>query len=151
MQMSEEIKGASVVVPRSILTSILINGTLGLSMTIATLFCIGDIEAAEDTPTEYPFMEIFAQATGSSSGAAVMISIIIVMQLCADVGLLASCSRMLWSFARDRGMPGWAIVARVRSLLAKCLNGSTRGLIVHPAGQPTHIDTNDIDPTHGNH
>ena len=112
--MSEEIKGASNVVPRSILTSILINGSLGLSMIIAMLFCLGDMAKAQDSPTDYPFMEVFYAATGSTSGAAVMISIVIIMQLCADVGLLAAASRMLWSFARDRGVPGGAYIARVR-------------------------------------
>ena len=113
--MSEEIKNASIVVPRSILSSILINGCLGLGIIIATLFCIGDVEAAENTSTAYPFMEIFTQATGSVSGASMMASIVTIMQLCSDIGLLASCSRMSWSFARDRGLPGWRILSRVNT------------------------------------
>ena len=111
--MSEETRNASRVVPRSILSSIMINGLLGFGMVIATLFSVKDLEAAENTPTDYPFMEIFYQATGSIAGSSTMISIVIVMQLCADVGLLASSSRMAWSFARDRALPGWRILSKV--------------------------------------
>jgi choline transport protein len=93
--------------------SIILNGTLGLSMILATLFCLSDIDAALNTDTGYPFMEIFRQATHSTAGATIMASIITVLGLCSAVGLLASASRMSWSFARDRGRPGWRILQRV--------------------------------------
>lgn len=44
-----------------------------------------------------------------------MASIITALALCADVGFLASASRMVWSFARDRGLPGWKFLSRVCS------------------------------------
>jgi len=112
-QMSEEIQNAPTVVPWSILFSIIVNGALAFAMMIATLFITTDLETALKSPTGYPFMEIFVQATGSVAGAATMASIITVMQLFANVGLLASCSRMSWSFARDRGLPGHKALARV--------------------------------------
>lgn len=65
---------ASVVVPRSMLSSVLLNGTLGFSMLVAVLFCAGDYERALDSPTQYPFFEIFAQALGSNKGATAMVS-----------------------------------------------------------------------------
>ena len=114
--MSEEIRNASIVVPRSILFSILINGSLSLGIIITTLFNIVDIDAALKSSTGYPFIGIFLQATGSVSGAAIMTSIIVVMQFVADVGLLTSCSRMSWSFARDRGLPGWKYISQASDL-----------------------------------
>ena len=111
--MSEEIQNAPTVVPWSILFSIVINGALALAMMIATLFITMDLETALKSPTGYPFMQIFVQATGSVAGATTMASIITVMQLFANVGLLASCSRMSWSFARDRGLPGYKYLAKV--------------------------------------
>ena len=113
--MSEEIQNASIVVPRSIMLSIVLNGTLGFGMVLATLFCLDmtNISAVLDTNTGYPFMEIFLQATNSTAGAATMASIIAVLGLCSAVGLLASASRMSWSFARDRGLPGWRLLQRV--------------------------------------
>ncbi|EEP80779.1 conserved hypothetical protein [Uncinocarpus reesii 1704] len=111
--MSEEIQRPSVIVPRSIMLTLVINGCLGFSMIIAVLFCTSDLGAALDSPTGFPFMEIFRQATRNTGGAAAMASIIFVLAMCANVGFLASASRMLWSFARDRGVPGWRILSRV--------------------------------------
>ena len=57
--MSEEIRNPSLVVPRSIMLSVVLNGTMGFAMVIALLFCLGDIDAALGTNTGYPYMEIF--------------------------------------------------------------------------------------------
>ena len=43
-QTVEEIKNASTVVPKSIVISILLHGTLGFVMLIAYLFCMEDLE-----------------------------------------------------------------------------------------------------------
>ncbi|OTA58857.1 choline transport protein [Hypoxylon sp. EC38] len=113
IHMSEEIRNAAVVVPRSLLTGLLINGTLGFGMLIATLYCMGDIDAALAENPHYPFMAIFRNATGSTAGAAVMSAIVVVMAFSATTGCLASTSRIYWAFARDRGLPGWRILKKV--------------------------------------
>jgi amino acid transporter len=109
--MSEEIQNAPKVVPWSILVSVLMNGALGFAMLLAELFCLGDPSAS--LKQQFPFMNIFLQATNSVTGAAIMVSIIILLSLCTTIGLLASASRMLWSFSRDRGVPGWSFVSKV--------------------------------------
>ena len=111
--MSEEIQNAPTVVPWSILSSIIINGALAFSMIIATLFITTDLQGSLQSPTGYAFMEIFVNATGSLAGGTVMACIITVMQFFANVAILASCSRMSWSFARDRGLPGYETLAKV--------------------------------------
>lgn len=111
--MSEEITNAARAVPTSIMLSVLINGSLGFGMLLAMLFCLGDIETALQSPTGYPFMAIFLQATGSVAGTAVMSSIVTTMGITTSVGMLATASRQLWSFARDRGVPGWRIWSQV--------------------------------------
>ncbi|RKL16410.1 hypothetical protein BFJ68_g5022 [Fusarium oxysporum] len=83
--MCEEVRNPSLIVPRSIMGSITINGLLGFGMVIAMLYSATDIDAAIETPTGYPFMEIFYQATGSKGGTAGMVSLIIVMTLSATV------------------------------------------------------------------
>lgn len=115
IHMAEEIQNAAVVVPRAIVISIFLNGTLGLGMALALLFCIGDIDAALETPTGYPYMQIFYQAVQNLPGAAVMVSIVIFLSLCALVGQAASASRQLWAFSRDRAVPGWRYLQRVNS------------------------------------
>lgn len=116
--MSEEIRNAAVIVLRSILFSILLNGTLGFGMIMAALFSLTDIDAALKTPTAYPFMAIFLQATKSVPGSAVMIAIVVTLAISATVGAVATCSRMIFAFARDRGLPGWRILRKVTYLCA---------------------------------
>lgn len=112
-QMAEEAANANVAIPRAILLSVLINGTLGFTMLIATLFCMGDVQAAIETPTGYPFIEIFRQATDSIPGAMGMSSILLIIAVCSVIGMLAATSRQFWSFARDRGVPGWRLWSKV--------------------------------------
>ncbi|KAL8783597.1 MAG: hypothetical protein Q9213_004526 [Squamulea squamosa] len=115
IHMSEEIANASTNVPRSMITSILLNGILGFSMLIAVLFCSGDItaEAIIETPTGYPFMAIFVQATQSIGGSTAMAVVIVVLGICATIAFVASASRMTWSFARDHGLPFHRYLSKV--------------------------------------
>lgn len=111
--MSEEIQNASKTVPRAMISSMLLNGILGFGMLIAVLFCLGDITAALESPTGYPFMEIFLQATGNSvSGSTVMIAIVIIMGTFSIPGFLATSSRAIWAFSRDRGLPFWRSLSK---------------------------------------
>ena len=114
--MSEEIQNASVVVPRTIVWSIVLNGVLGFGMLIAILFCIGDIDTVLNAPYIYPYIEIFVQGTGNVGASTGMAVIIIVLAFCTTIAVLASSSRMTWAFARDRGLPGW------QSLSKECLS-----------------------------
>ncbi|KAF3765732.1 amino acid transporter [Cryphonectria parasitica EP155] len=84
VHMSEEIRNASRVVPRAINTSVLVNGILGFAMLLAYL--------------------LLHVGTGSTAGAAIMGMIVVVLSVCSTVGVLASSSRMVWSFSRDRGL-----------------------------------------------
>ena len=124
--MSEEIRNASTVVPRAMVFSIMINGTLGFGMLLAVLFCIGDPEQILGSPTGYPFMAVFEQATQSKGGALAMSAIVGALAIVATISWVASASRMLWSFARDRGMPGWQYVSRVRLLAFNKWNNSVK-------------------------
>ncbi|KAG0157463.1 hypothetical protein PDIDSM_4648 [Penicillium digitatum] len=113
VHMSEEITNAAVAVPTSIMLSVLINGSLGFGMLIAMLFCSGDLGSSLNSPTGYPFLAIFLEATGSTAATAVMGSIVTTMGATTSVGMLASTSRQFWSFARDRGIPGWRLWSQV--------------------------------------
>ncbi|KAJ8123034.1 hypothetical protein ONZ43_g918 [Nemania bipapillata] len=87
IHMSEEIRNAAVVVPRSLMTGLIINGTLGFGMMIATLYSIGNIDEAIAENPQYPFMSIFRNAVGSTAGAAVMSSIVVIMSFSATTGV----------------------------------------------------------------
>ncbi|POS72289.1 hypothetical protein DHEL01_v209319 [Diaporthe helianthi] len=117
IHMAEEIRNAPIVIPRSLLAGLMINGTLGLAMLIVTLYCVGatNIFIAIGENPAYPFMAIFRNAIGSTAGAAVMSSVVVVMAFSATTGSLASTSRLYWAFARDRGLPGSSFLARTSS------------------------------------
>lgn len=122
--MSEETTNAAVTVPRSIFFSVMINGVTGLAMAIVFLFCIGDLQALMEANPAFPHMEVFKNLAGADhlAGACVMASIIVIMAFCADVGLMASSSRVFWSFARDRGVPFWRVLSRVDNKTSVPLN-----------------------------
>lgn len=141
-QMAEEASNANVAIPRAILLSVLINGTLGFTMLIATLFCMGDVQEAIESPTGYPFMEIFRQATNSISGALGMSSILLIIAICSVIGMLAATSRQFWSFARDRGIPGWRLWSKVCAIYLRVPYGPT----VNETGIPYHACSNILNP-----
>ncbi|KAI1646302.1 putative GABA permease [Daldinia loculata] len=109
VHMAEEIKNASTVVPRAILITIILNGVLGFAMLLAYLFCLGDLDAVLESQNTlgYPFLFVFQAGTQSIPGAVVMGLVVVALGICSTVGVLASSSRMLWSFSRDRGIPLW--------------------------------------------
>lgn len=126
VHMAEEIKNADVVVPWCMLGTTLLNGSVGLGMVIAVLFVTVDIDAALSSATGsmgYPYMDIFYTATGSKGGASAMAAIIIFMTQFGAIAALATSSRLIWSFARDRGLPFWRHISKVSlSLLRSMLD-----------------------------
>ena len=115
--MSEEIQNAAIVVPRTIVWGITLNGAIGLAMFLAVLFCLGDPQVVTQTKYNYPFIQVLQQATLSSAGTGVIMVVILVVDLGLVIGVVAASSRMLWSFARDRGVPGWRWISKVFYIL----------------------------------
>ena len=115
------------------LVSVALNGSLGFSMIIATLFCVGDVQSALNSDTGFPFIQIFTNATGSRLGGTLMVgklvhsvnhtflltsmkqsSVVVCTTMFAEIGYLAGSSRMAWAFARERGLPGSRILSKVQ-------------------------------------
>lgn len=111
--MVEEVRNPSVVVPRSIMAAVVINGAAGFAMIVALFFCLGDIDKTTKSSTGFPIMEIFLSATKSRAGAAVMSIVLLVLAFSAVTGIQAGASRVFWSFARDRGIPGSTFLSKV--------------------------------------
>ncbi|KAF4332543.1 amino acid polyamine transporter I [Fusarium beomiforme] len=113
--MCEEVKNPSVAVPRSIMTSIVINGSMGLAIVIAMLHGATDIDKAINSATGYPSIEIIYQATGSIGRTAAITSFIVTMSVSCLIGTIAATSRVFWSFARDHGLPFLPTLSQVDS------------------------------------
>ena len=93
--MAEETHNATVIVPWNIIITVVINGCLGLGMLLTTLFCMGDLEAAMDTATHYPFIQIFFDSTRSHSGTTLMVCIPLVLSYAAMFRQFAGALRQL--------------------------------------------------------
>ncbi|KAG8158296.1 hypothetical protein KVR01_012057 [Diaporthe batatas] len=89
--MSEETIDASRIIPIAITWSVSYNVVALFIICTAMIFCIGDIESLLTTSTGQPFIQLFYNATQS---------------YCCVINEVATSSRQLWSFARDRGLPG---------------------------------------------
>ncbi|KAI1108960.1 putative GABA permease [Nemania sp. NC0429] len=112
MHMAEEIRNPAIVLPWSLLGTLLVNGTLGFGMIIALLYSLGDIDTALAEDPHFPFMPIFRSALGSTAGATVLASIVVLMTATAATGSLAATSRIYWALARDRAIPGWQVLKK---------------------------------------
>ena len=104
--LAEEIKDASITLPRAIMGSIAINATLAFLMGLTLIFTLGDVESVATTVTGYPFIQVIFNATQSYAGTNVLVGIVIIMLTFCAISELAAASRQIWSFARDQGLPG---------------------------------------------
>ncbi|KUJ13159.1 amino acid transporter-like protein [Mollisia scopiformis] len=145
VHMSEEIQDASITLPRAIMWSVVPNTALGFIMAITLIFTLGDIDNILATATGQPFIQVFFNATQSLAATNAMTAIVVVLLICCGISELATSSRQIWSFARDRGLPasdwlskvtpGWNIplravcVSLVVTTLLACINlGSSTAL-----------------------
>jgi choline transport protein len=104
--MAEEVKNASLTVPRMMISTVCLNGALGFVMLITYCFSIQDVEQQIiGSAAPYPFVEIFAVATGSTAAAIGMTMPIVIMALSVCINSTAAASRQAWAFARDDGLP----------------------------------------------
>ncbi|PLB48531.1 amino acid transporter [Aspergillus steynii IBT 23096] len=105
VHMSEEIKDASETLPKAMITSVLINAASGFLMLVTVCFTLGDIDEILASPTGFPFIQVFYNATESLPGTNTMTAILVLTLTASSITEVATASRQLWSFARDRGLP----------------------------------------------
>jgi amino acid transporter len=106
---AEEIRDASITLPKAIMWSVCINAILGFLMAITLIFTLGDIDSLFASVTRQPFIQLFYNATQSYGGTNAMTAIVIILLAACCTSEVATASRQLWSFSRDQGLPfsGW--------------------------------------------
>jgi amino acid transporter len=72
--MAEEIENASVVIPRALIVTVLVNGVCGWAMLVLVFFCMGSIEAIMMAEGGFSFVSMFYTITQSVPGASVLVS-----------------------------------------------------------------------------
>ncbi|XPT02469.1 hypothetical protein M3J09_011587 [Ascochyta lentis] len=112
--MSEELQDASRTLPRAMIWTGVVNSTLGFLMLVTFSICLGDTESVIMTPTAQPHIQVLYNATGSVAGTTVLATVIVVMAIFGCVNMVATCSRQLFAFARDNGVPFSAFLRYVR-------------------------------------
>jgi choline transport protein len=103
--MSDEVKDAQRFVPKSMLLTVIINGVFAFGFIVALLYCIGDLDTVLASPTGLPIIEVFYLATKSKAATNVLMIMILIVSAIGNFGIFASVSRLIWAFARDRGLP----------------------------------------------
>ena len=111
VSLAEEVEDASLVVPRCMWWSYLINVLMGIIILITMLFCIGDLNDAINSPA--PYLNLFNN-TGSVGMAMTLAIILFLLIFSGNITALATTSREAWAFSRDRGFPFSRWISRVR-------------------------------------
>src|SRR5256886_10428653 len=106
----EETHNARVRAPSGIYLSVAVSGVFGYLMLAFVTLAIKDLGATAAAAN--PFIYIFEQALGSTFGRVVLWIVTLAMWFCG-LSCVTSTSRMIFAFARDRGMPLSARWARV--------------------------------------
>jgi amino acid transporter len=103
--MAEEVQNAALVVPWCMVSTALINGGLGFIMLISFLYNMGNLEDALNAASGFPFLTAIQHATGSVAATNGVAAIILIMEVCSAIGILATASRQTFAFARDNALP----------------------------------------------
>jgi choline transport protein len=107
---AEEVEDASLVVPQCMWYSYVLNVLLGILMLITMLFGIGNLDDALDSTA--PYQNLFLN-TGSTGVAMTLAVILFLLIFSGNVTALATASREMWAFSRDKGFPFSKWISRV--------------------------------------
>ncbi|KAK3646441.1 hypothetical protein LTR56_008539 [Elasticomyces elasticus] len=103
--LAEELKDASRWLPRVMVAAAASNFAIGFALLVLILYRAGDIDAAVNSPTGQPYIEILLNATQSRKGTAVLVAYIVLALIFCATNVVTTSSRQLFSFARDHGVP----------------------------------------------
>jgi amino acid transporter len=130
VHMSEEIRDASRVLPLGMIWTLILNGSTGLVMIVTLAFCVGDIDHVLESQTGFAFIQVFLNSTGSVRAATGMTVVIMVMQFCAAISNVATTSRQIYAFARDKGLPFSNFLSKVNPTFMVPLNALCVSLVI---------------------
>jgi hypothetical protein len=103
--MSEEIENASMIVSKSMVWTFLLNVPFTFALLLTYLFCIGNVSDAVSSSTGFPFIYVFLNATGSTSGATGMTVVVLLLLVMITISTMAATPRQTFAFAHDDGLP----------------------------------------------
>lgn len=115
--MAEEVSRPERTIPTAILVTVAIAFITSWTFCISMFFSVRDIQPLLETPTLVPILALFYQALRNKAGAIVLETLILVTGIGYQIACHTWQSRLCWSFARDRGLPGHQIMSLVHPTL----------------------------------
>jgi choline transport protein len=100
--MSEEVRRARHAVPRAMVYTILINGSMAFIIALVIMFQMGNINDYLDSG--YPIIPILFNMCGPQ-GANTLVSCLLIITYCVVAASLASVGRITYAWARDGALP----------------------------------------------
>lgn len=100
--MSEEVRDARKSVPKTMINVWIINFIILFVAAITVCYHIPSVEDALNDPTTYPAIYVLRQAM-PISWITVILVIIVLLNIASNIVYLATVSRDLFAFARDKG------------------------------------------------
>ncbi|GAA6008723.1 hypothetical protein JCM10207_001698 [Rhodosporidiobolus poonsookiae] len=111
VHVAEEALRPERVVPLALLSTVGMSFFTGFVISLALIYCVQDLDAA--LASELPFLEIIVQATNSRAcGVVLMVAFLVCLWVSAN-SVHHATSRLIWSFARDNGLPFSPRIARI--------------------------------------
>ncbi|CAL5875280.1 uncharacterized protein PFLUO_LOCUS9585 [Penicillium psychrofluorescens] len=114
--MSEEVQNAALIVPWCMVSTAIINGVLGFVILVSLLYNMGPIDAVLSPASGFSFIPAVHHATGSKAATNGVAAIILVMEVCSAISILATSSRQTFAFARDNALPFSGALSHVNRL-----------------------------------
>ncbi|KAK7536466.1 amino acid permease-domain-containing protein [Phyllosticta citribraziliensis] len=129
--LSEEVARPERMIPIAIMGTVAIGFVTSWFYAISMFFSIvGPFQDLVETSTGVPILELFYAALGSKGGAIVLEAFIIATGIGCLIASHTWQSRLCWSFARDRGVPGHAYLSKVHPTLDVPLNAHLLSCVI---------------------
>ncbi len=99
--------------PQSIIISNTLNVIMLFAFVICLMYTLGDLDRVTNTPTGLPIIEVYYQATKNKHATNLLVVMLAFNLFIAAFNCFASVSRLIWSFATDKGLPFSNLFAQV--------------------------------------
>ncbi|KAH8686485.1 amino acid/polyamine transporter I [Ilyonectria robusta] len=100
----EDTKKPRVVIPRAIMSALVLSFVSATAFGIATTYCISNFDTALASRIGFPAFEIWRQAMNSNAWAVAFMVFLLVMVPAGTFTTAQIVSRMTWSFANDKAL-----------------------------------------------
>jgi choline transport protein len=115
--LAEEVGRPEKAIPIAIMGTVAIGFTTSWFYCISMFFSISDLAPLLTTATGVPILELYYQALRSKAGAIILESLVLTTGIGCQIASHTWQSRLCWSFARDRGLPGHQWLSKIHPTL----------------------------------